>query len=84
MIKQESLIRLLNPKIRGWANYHRHIAAKKTFSYVDYHIYNALQSWCKRRHPKKGKWWINKYFTISGTGTGCLQLKPKKVSSWNY
>jgi RNA-directed DNA polymerase len=63
MIKQEDLIRLLNPKIRGWANYHRHIAAKETFSYVDYHIYNALQSWCKRRHPKKGKWWINeKYF----------------------
>jgi RNA-directed DNA polymerase len=62
MIKQEDLIRRLNPKIRGWANYHRHIAAKETFSYVDYHIYNALQSWCQRRHPKKGKWWINKKY----------------------
>ncbi len=62
-VKQEKLIDKLNPKIRGWANYHRHIVAKETFSYVDYHIYNAIQRWCKRRHPKKSKWWINtKYF----------------------
>lgn len=29
--KTESLIRLLNPKIRGWANYFRNCCAKKTF-----------------------------------------------------
>lgn len=68
MVKQEELIDKLNPKIRGWANYHRHIVAKETFSYVDYHIYNALQGWCERRHPKKGKWWVNrKYFHTIGT-----------------
>ena len=66
-ISQEKLIDRLNPKIRGWANYHRHINAKETFSYVDYHIYQAIQQWCYRRHPKKGKWWINKkYFHHSG------------------
>jgi len=61
-IKQEDLIDILNPKIRGWANYHRHIVAKEIFSYVDYHIYHAIQRWCKRRHQKKGKWWINKKY----------------------
>ena len=30
--KQANLIRLLNPVLRGWANYHRHIVAKKTFA----------------------------------------------------
>lgn len=36
--KQEQLIGMLNPKIRGWANYHRHIVSKETFSYVDFQI----------------------------------------------
>ena len=66
-ITQEQLIDRLNPKIRGWANYHRHINAKETFSYVDYHIYQAIQRWCYRRHSKKGKWWVNKrYFHHTG------------------
>ncbi len=66
-IKQIDLIKMLNPKIRGWANYHRHIVAKETFSYVDFHIYQAINSWCQRRHPKKGRWWINnKYFHSVG------------------
>ena len=30
--KTENLIRILNPKIRGWANYHCHNSAKQTFS----------------------------------------------------
>jgi len=77
-VKEEELIDKLNPKIRGWANYHRHIVAKETFSYVDYHIYNALQRWCKRRHPKKGKWWINKkYFHTIGTRNWVFAAKTE-------
>jgi RNA-directed DNA polymerase len=61
--KTENLIHLLNPKIRGWANYHRHSCAKKTFSYIDYCIYEALWRWIHRRHPRKsGEWRKNKYF----------------------
>ena len=68
MIEQEKLIGILNPKIRGWANYHRHIVSKETFSYVDFQIYKALWKWCRRRHSKKGKWWIStKYFHRIGT-----------------
>lgn len=61
--KTENLIRLLNPKIRGWANYFRHSCAKRTFNYVDYHIYKALWQWIHRRHTTKGrKWRKMKYF----------------------
>lgn len=61
--RQETLIRLLNPKITGWANYYRCGASSRTFRKVDNQIYLKLWQWAKRRHPKKGKRWIaKKYF----------------------
>lgn len=59
----ESLIRLLNPKIRGWANYYQHVVAKDVFHYVDSCILAALLRWIKRRHSNKNTtWWMRKYF----------------------
>ena len=62
------LIVQLNPVIRGWANYHRHVASKRTFTQVDDAIFRALWQWAKRRHPKKPRRWVkDKYFgTIGG------------------
>lgn len=66
-IKTDVLIRLLNSKIRGWANYYRHIVAKKTFAYVDYHIFRSIIKWIKRRHPNKSaKWHRKRYFRREG------------------
>jgi RNA-directed DNA polymerase len=62
-----NLILKLNPLIRGWANYHRHVVSKQTFGAVDNAIFNTLWHWAKRRHPKKGKRWIKaKYFKTIG------------------
>jgi RNA-directed DNA polymerase len=61
------LIAQLNPVIRGWARYHRHVVSKDTFSSVDNAIFQALWRWAKRRHPKKGARWVRqKYFRSSG------------------
>jgi RNA-directed DNA polymerase len=61
--KQETLIGSLNPMITGWANYHRHVVAKKTYGTVDYHIWQALWRWARRRHPNKSCGWVRqKYF----------------------
>lgn len=61
--KQEDLIRRLNQIIRGWINYHRHVVASQTFSYVNNTLYLLLQQWAKHRHPNKNKWWrLNKYW----------------------
>jgi RNA-directed DNA polymerase len=66
-IKTEDLLWQLNPKIRGWANYHRHVVAKATFRYVDCHIFKALMRWVKKRHPKKSAAWRYKaYFRTQG------------------
>ena len=57
---QLTLIRMLNPMIKGWAAYHQHIVAKVAFNKVDNEIWLALWRWAVRRHPNKGKKWINK------------------------
>lgn len=82
--KQENLIKLLNPVIRGWANYHRNQVAKETFQKVDHAIWQQLWKWAKRRHPNKSASWIKwKYFhTRKGRnwvfGTEIIQYKGKK------
>jgi RNA-directed DNA polymerase len=64
---QETLIRLLNPKITGWTNYHRHVVASKAFAAADHQIWKALWRWARRRHPQKGKRWIvDRYFHQEG------------------
>jgi RNA-directed DNA polymerase len=57
------LIAVLNPKVQGWANYHRHIVAKRTFSQVDHAIFQLLWRWATRRHPRQSRGWVQqKYF----------------------
>ena len=61
--KTGNLIATLNPIIRGWANYHRHVCAKRTFASVDNAIFKMLWQWAKRRHPCRSRRWIKeKYF----------------------
>ena len=58
-----NLIKMMNPKLRGWANYYRHSVAKQTFNYVDHKLFQTLWLWAVRRHPNKGKRWVShKYF----------------------
>jgi RNA-directed DNA polymerase len=68
--KQENLIGLLNPKIRGWATYHKGAVAKKAFAKVDQEIWQTLWQWAKRRHPNKGtRWVMDRYFRTEGNRT---------------
>ena len=65
--KQINLIKMLNPIIRGWANYHRTVTAKESFKFVDNEIWLSLWRWAKRRHPDKSPIWIKKkYFKTVG------------------
>jgi RNA-directed DNA polymerase len=62
-----NLILQLNPVIRGWALYHRHVVSKVIFSKVDHAIFGSLWQWAKRRHPHKSLRWIKaKYFGHRG------------------
>ena len=61
------LITLLNPIIKGWATYHRHVVSKDVFGFVDDAIYHMIWRWAKRRHPNKPRPWVaKKYFKTRG------------------
>jgi len=67
MAKQEMVINVLNPVIRGWALYHRHVVAKEVFNEVDHWIWRATWNWARFRHHNKGhRWILKKYFHPAG------------------
>jgi len=74
-VKQEYLIRLLNPIIRGWAYYHRHIEAGSAFRKVGMVLWHSLWRWAKRRHPNKSATWIvDRYWKRLGSRKWCFAL----------
>jgi len=66
---QEPLIRHLSLIVKGWANYHRHIAATRTFRKVDHETWYSLWRWAKWRHPKKTHTWIAKRYWLPVGGS---------------
>jgi RNA-directed DNA polymerase len=75
---QEDLIRKLNPKIQGWANYHRSVVSKDIYKKVDYEIWKALRSWAIRRHRNKSKTWVQaKYFRKIKERNQCFSCTVK-------
>lgn len=61
------LIERLNPVIRGWTNYHRHVCSGKTFDRLNHLIFGMLWQWAKRRHRNQTRYWIkDRYFRRVG------------------
>jgi len=57
----------VNPILRGWANYYRHAASKRTFVYIDHQVWKTVWQWAVRRHHNKSKQWIkDRYFIRRG------------------
>ncbi|WP_349506932.1 group II intron reverse transcriptase/maturase [Agrobacterium pusense] len=61
-VKQFDLIRLLNPKLRGWTLYHRHAVAKETFNHMKYLVFDLTWRWATRRHPNKSRNWVRRRY----------------------
>jgi RNA-directed DNA polymerase len=73
------LIRKLNPILRGWANYHRHIVSKKTFGRIGYYVLRMLWRWIRREHPKKSRGWIKRrYFSADPTGAFSVRIRDRE------
>jgi RNA-directed DNA polymerase len=69
-IEQRDLIRMLNPVIQGWVNYHRHAVSSVAFSRLDHMVWKLLWRWAKRRHRDKSRTWIKRrYWRTRGSRT---------------
>ncbi len=65
--KTDNLIGMLNPVIRGWANFYRHVVSQEIFDKIDSSIWKMTWQWAVRRHPNKPLKWIkSKYFQRKG------------------
>ena len=79
--KTENLIRQLNPVLRGWAYYYRHVVAKQTVSYIDNALFWAIQRWIRRRHPnKKRQWRKRRYYERRGLRDGVFSATIRNPS----
>lgn len=77
--KQENLIGLLNPIIRGWVNSQKYNVSVKAFERMDFEIWRALWRWALRRHKRKGKNWIaRRYFHRVGTRNWTFSTPTEK------
>lgn len=76
----DTLIKRLNPILRGWAQYHQGVVAKATFSRIDNQIFWRLMRWGHRRHPRKTRGWIYPHYWLD-TGTR-RQFTGNGVDRW--
>jgi len=83
-VKQEDLVQLLNPMLRGWAQYHRPVSAKQTYSRMEHLIFRKLWRWSKRRHPQKSAVWVKqKYFHSVGARNWVFAVRTEREDgSW--
>jgi RNA-directed DNA polymerase len=64
---QVALVKVLNPKIRGWAQYYRACVAKETFGWMGHQLFHKLYRWACFRHPRKtGGWSYKRYWMRKG------------------
>ena len=79
--KTANLIFQLNPIVRGWGYYYRHVVSKQVFNYIDHMIWQMTWRWVKRRHPNKCLGWIKaKYFQREGNCSWVFKEKGDKFS----
>lgn len=80
------LIKIANPIINGWANYHKYCNSNKTFRGLDHFLYEQVVRYIKRKHPNKSWTWLKERYFRSAT-----KAKVKKTgiatttsSNWTF
>jgi RNA-directed DNA polymerase len=58
----KEIIHVLNPIIRGYGQYWKHVVSKKTFGYIDNYVFLKIRKHLRQLHPRKSWKWINKRY----------------------
>lgn len=81
---QAALIGKLNPIIRGWANYYKTCAAKRTFNDLDTQLFWKLTKWARFRHPRKWWRWIYHRYWQRPPGKNTIEFTDGDFTLINY
>ena len=77
----DTLIRRVNPVLRGWSNYYRHVVSKVAFSLMDTKVWGLTANWLKRKFPKTPKsTWYERFFRRVGGDKWVLHDKRTGAS----
>jgi len=80
-VPKHELIWRLNPVLKGWAQYHKGVVAKATFSKIDNLIYWRLMRWGLRRHPRKTRGWVFTHYWKHWAGR--YRFSAQFQNQWN-
>lgn len=58
----QSVINRLNPILKGWGLYYRHVVSAKTFRAVDDYNHRKGSKWLRLTHPTKSQKWIKRNY----------------------
>ncbi len=75
--KPITLIKVLQPKVIGWAMYYRFAVSKRVFSKVDNALWRCLDKWTQKRHNKKSRRWQRSKYFHSPKGNKTLTFYDK-------
>ncbi|OUC15182.1 MAG: group II intron reverse transcriptase/maturase [Alkalinema sp. CACIAM 70d] len=56
------LIRVLNPILRGWANYYRGVVSSKVFGRLEGYVFWKTRRWISKTHPNKSYTWRDQQY----------------------
>jgi RNA-directed DNA polymerase len=56
------LIRVLNPILRGWANYYRGVVSSKVFNHLGGYVFWKTRRWISKTHPNKSYTWRDQQY----------------------
>jgi RNA-directed DNA polymerase len=78
---QVTLIKKLNPIIRGWCNYYSTVVSQKVFERLRHLTTYKLLKWGRHRHRNKGRGWIRfKYFKTIGNNNWVFATKADALA----
>nr|YP_010732275.1 hypothetical protein P8479_pgp015 [Watanabea sichuanensis]WDY13189.1 hypothetical protein [Watanabea sichuanensis] len=72
----DKVVSKLNPIVRGWSHYFRHVCSSKTFSCIDHYMFIREYRFAKRTHPCKAWKWLR--HTYWG------KLNPDRDDRWVF
>lgn len=75
------MIKQLNPIIRGWAQYHRYVAAGETFWQIDHLIFQHIWRWAKSNHRNQGMHWIRRRYFLSRENSAWVFSDNEKLEN---